>query len=142
RLAAAQEEYVSAARRGRAGRTTALHYADQMDGVVQAIVEAARGRTSLPVAVCAVGGYGRRALCLHSDVDLLIVFDGAIEEREEAFVKAVLQPLWDLRLELGQHVREFADFAEPDLSNPEYLLSLLDLRYLAGDEALYGRIAL
>ena len=113
-----------------------------MDGVVQAVVEAARDRTALPVAVCAVGGYGRRALCLHSDVDLLIVFDGAIEAREEAFVKAVLQPLWDLRLELGQHVREFADFAEPDLSNPEFLLSLLDLRYLAGDLSLYGRIAL
>ena len=142
RLAAAREEYVSAARRGRAGRATAVRYADQMDGVVQAVVEAARDRTSLPVAVCAVGGYGRRALCLHSDVDLLIVFDGALEEREEAFVKAVLQPLWDLRLELGQHVREFADFAEPDLSNPEFLLSLLDLRYLAGDLSLYGRIAL
>jgi len=142
RLAAAREEYVREARRGRAGRETALRYADQMDGVVQTVVEVARDRTTLPVAVCAVGGYGRRALCLHSDVDLLIVFDGAIEEREEAFVKAVLQPLWDLRLELGQHVREFADFAEPDLSNPEYLLSLLDLRYLAGSLPLYGRIAL
>jgi [protein-PII] uridylyltransferase len=142
RLAAAREEYVREARRGRAGRETALRYADQMDGVVQTVVEAARDRTSLPFAVCAVGGYGRRAQCLHSDVDLLIVFDGAIEEREEAFVKAVLQPLWDLRLELGQHVREFADFSEPDLSNPEYLLSLLDLRYLAGSLSLYGRIAL
>jgi [protein-PII] uridylyltransferase len=142
RLAAAREEYVEEARRGRAGRETALRYADQMDGVVQTVVEAARDRTALPVAVCAVGGYGRRALCLHSDVDLLIVFDGPIEEREEAFVKGVLQPLWDLRLELGQHVRELADFAEPDLSNPEFLLSLLDLRYVAGSLSLYGRIAL
>jgi hypothetical protein len=50
---------------------------------------------------------------LHSDVDLLIVSTAPSEEREEAFVKAVLQPLWDLRLELGQHVREFADFADP-----------------------------
>ncbi len=142
RLAAAREEYAREARRGRAGREAAERYADQMDGVVQAVVEAAHGRTALPVTVCAVGGYGRRVQCLHSDVDLLIVFDGAIEAREEAFVKAVLQPLWDLRLELGQHVREFADFAEPDLSNPEFLLSLLDLRYVAGNLALYGRIAL
>jgi UTP:GlnB (protein PII) uridylyltransferase len=127
-LATARAAYVKEAGRGRAGTETARRYADQMDGVVQAVVEAARGCTDLPVAVCAVGGYGRRALCLHSDVDLLIVFDGTIDEREEAFVKGVLQPLWDLRLELGQHVREFADFAEPDLSNPEFLLSLLDLR--------------
>src|SRR5262245_50356485 len=142
RLAAAREEYVNEARRGRAGRETALRYADRMDGVVQTVVEAARDRTGVPVTVCAVGGYGRRAQCLHSDVDLLIVFDGSIDAREEAFVKAVLQPLWDLRLELCQHVRELADFAEPDLSNPEFLLSLLDLRFVAGSLSLYGRIAL
>jgi len=141
RLAAAREEYVQLARRGRAGRDAASRYAFQMDGVVQTIVDAARDRTSTPFVVCAVGGYGRRALCLHSDVDLLIGFDGPIAAAEENFVKAVLQPLWDLRLELGQHVREIGDFAAPDLTNPEFLLSLLDLRYLAGDESLYDRIA-
>jgi [protein-PII] uridylyltransferase len=141
RLAAAREEYAQLARRGRAGRDAASRFAFQMDGVVQTIVDAARDRTSTPFVVCAVGGYGRRALCLHSDVDLLIGFDGTIGPAEESFVKAVLQPLWDLRLELGQHVREIGDFAEPDLTNPEFLLSLLDLRYLAGDEGLYDRVA-
>jgi len=141
RLAAARDEYAQRARRGGAGRDAASRYAFQMDGVVQTIVDAARDRTSTPLVVCAVGGYGRRALCLHSDVDVLIGFDGTIGAAEENFVKAVLQPLWDLRLELGQHVREIGDFAEPDLTNPEFLLSLLDLRYLAGDESLYDRVA-
>ncbi len=142
RLAAARDEYVNEARRGRAGRDTAQRYADQIDGVVQTVVDAAADRASRPVVVCAVGGYGRRAQCLHSDVDLLIVFDGAIDTAEEAFVKAVLQPLWDLRLELGQHVRELADLETPDPDNPEFLLSLLDLRYVAGSLPLYGRLAL
>ena len=31
----------------------------------------------------ALGGYGRRTLCLHSDIDLLIVFDGPIGAAEE-----------------------------------------------------------
>jgi [protein-PII] uridylyltransferase len=141
RLAAAREEYAQLARRGRAGRDAASRYSYQMDGVVQSIVAGARDRTSTPFVVCAVGGYGRRALCLHSDVDLLIVFDGTIGAREERFVNAVLQPLWDLRLELGQHVREIAEFSDPDPTNPEFLLSLFDLRYLAGDEALYDRVA-
>ena len=141
RLAAAREEYVQQARRGRAGRDAAARYADQMDGVVQAVVGAAAGHITKPFAVCAVGGYGRRAQCLHSDVDLLLVFDGAIGQQEEAFVKSVLQPLWDLGLELGQHIRELGDLAEPDLSNPEFLLSLLDLRYLTGDRDVYDRIA-
>ncbi len=141
RLAAAREEYVQQARRGRAGREAASQFADRMDAVVQTVVDAARDRTSTPVAVCAVGGYGRRALCLHSDVDLLIVCDGTIGQAEESFVKSVLQPLWDVGLVLGQHVREFAELAEPDLTNPEFLVSLLDLRYLAGDVALYDRVA-
>src|SRR6476660_6195794 len=61
-LATARAAYVKEAGRGRAGTETARRYADQMDGVVQAVVEAACGCTDLPVAVCAVGGYGRRAL--------------------------------------------------------------------------------
>lgn len=140
-LAAAREEYTEDARHGRGGRATVSRYADRMDGLVQTVVDAARDCTQTPFAVCAVGGYGRRALCLHSDIDLLIVFDGAIAQPEERFVNAVLQPLWDLRLALGQHVRELSEFDAADTSNPEFLLCLLDLRVLAGDAALYERVA-
>jgi [protein-PII] uridylyltransferase len=139
-LAAAREEYAADARQGRGGRATVQRYADRMDGLVRAVAEAASDRTETPFVVCAVGGYGRRALCLHSDVDLLIVFDGPIAQPEERFVNALLQPLWDLRLALGQHVREFLEFDPADTSNPEFLLCLLDLRFLAGDAVLFDRV--
>jgi [protein-PII] uridylyltransferase len=140
-IAAAREEYAGDARQGRGGRATVQRYTDRMDGLVRTVAEAAGERTETPFAVCAVGGYGRRALCLHSDVDLLIVFDGPIAQPEERFVNALLQPLWDLRLALGQHVREFLEFDPSDTSNPEFLLCLLDLRFLAGDAALFDRVA-
>ena len=140
-LSAARDEYAAEARTGRGGRATVRRYADRMDGLVRTVVEAAGDRTTTPFVVCAVGGYGRRALCLHSDIDLLIVFDGAIGQAEERFVNAVLQPLWDLRLVLGHHVREFAEFDPGDTSNPEFLLCLLDLRFLAGNAALFERVA-
>ena len=125
---------------GRGGRATVQRYADRMDGLVRTVVDAAQDRTATPFAVCALGGYGRRTLCLHSDIDLLVVFDGAIAQPEERFVNALLQPLWDLKLELGQHVRELAEFDASDTSNPELLLCLLDLRFLAGDTSLFERV--
>ena len=48
----------------------------------------AGGTAPVSMCVAALGGYGRRALSLHSDIDLLIVFDGAIGAVEEAFLKA------------------------------------------------------
>ena len=93
-----------------------------------------------PLAVCAVGGYGRKSQFLCSDIDLLIVFGGAIGRPEERFVKALLHPLWDLQFQVGHHVREIADFDTLDTSNPEYLLALMDLRPLAGDRDFIDRI--
>src|SRR5688500_15291700 len=96
-LAAAREDYAREARRGLAGVEAATHHAEAIDGIVRMVVDAACDRMATPVAVCAVGGYGRRVLCLHSDIDLLIVFGGTIQPDDERFVHAILQPLWDLK---------------------------------------------
>ena len=68
-----------------------------------------------------------------------MVFGGPIGRPEERFVKALLHPLWDLRFQVGHHVRELADFDRLDTTNPEYLLALMDLRPLAGDRDLIDR---
>jgi [protein-PII] uridylyltransferase len=139
-LAAARDEYAARAREGRGGLDVLAHYADRMDGLVREIADAARAQTSMPIVVCALGGYGRRALCLHSDIDLLILAEGTIGAPEEASISALLQPLWDLRLTVGQHVRELADFDRVETDNPELLISLLDIRFVAGDAGLYERL--
>jgi [protein-PII] uridylyltransferase len=99
-----------------------------------------RSKPNAPTVVCAFGGYGRRTLCLHSDLDVLIVFEGAIGAAEERLVKEVLQPLWDLQLTVGHHVRELVDFDQMDASNPEFLMALCDLRLLTGDVRLFDEV--
>jgi [protein-PII] uridylyltransferase len=139
-LAGARREYVLDARQGRGGREAQSRYAAQMDAVVEQLVASASEHVDQPVTVCALGGYGRRTLCLHSDVDLLIVFQQGIGRDEERFVNAVLQPLWDLQLVVGHHVREFAELEAPDASNPEFRMALLDARPIAGDGELFDRV--
>jgi len=139
-LERARSELVDATERGAGGRAALARHADAIDGIIRELVNAARIHTPAQLAVCAVGGYGRKSQFLCSDIDLLMVFDRPIGRPEERFVKALLHPLWDLRFEVGHHVRELADFDHVDTTNPEYLLALMDLRPVAGDRGLIDRL--
>ncbi len=139
-LADARQEYVAAARQGRAGRDVQSRYSAHIDALVRQLAESAREHTGAALSVCALGGYGRRTLSLHSDVDLLVLFEQGLSSADERFVSALLQPMWDLGLSVGHHVRELDELDEPDMSNVEFLLSLLDLRLIAGDTRLYQRL--
>ena len=139
-LDTARQALIDATERGEGGRAALALHAECIDAIIRDLVDAARGQTRAQLAVCAVGGYGRKSQFLHSDIDLLIVFAGPIGRPEERFVKALLHPLWDLHFQVGHHVRELADFDRLDTTNPEYLLALMDLRPLAGDRALIDRL--
>jgi [protein-PII] uridylyltransferase len=138
--AAARREYLADARAGRGGREVQARHAERMDALVEQLVEGARHLTPAPVAVCACGGYGRQSLSLHSDGDLLILFEHPMSDDDERFVKGVLQPLWDLQLVVGHHIRELGDLDEIDHGNTEFVLALLDARLVAGDEQLFDRV--
>ena len=109
----ARQQLVDATERGEGGRAALASHAECIDGIVRELVDIARVHTRTPLAVFAVGGYGRKSQFLHSDIDLLVVFGGPIGRPEERFVKALLHPLWDLRFQVGHHVREHTDFDHP-----------------------------
>ena len=136
----ARDELRSDIRRGAGGRSGLERYSDRVDGLLrQLFTEAGAGET--PVAVVALGGYGRRHLCLHSDIDLLLLFDGTIGAAEERFVHAFLTPLWDFGVVVGHQVREMAEFATLEADNPEFLLALVDARHVAGSRPAFERFA-
>jgi [protein-PII] uridylyltransferase len=137
-LSAAREELLAATRRGEGGRAALECYADRVDALLQRLFFEAPSAAQ-PATVVAVGGYGRRLLSLYSDVDMLVLFEGAIGPADEQFLRGLLHPLWDLPLVVGHQVRELADFAELETDNPEFLLALLDARRVAGDPALFSR---
>ncbi|HET9867490.1 MAG TPA: DUF294 nucleotidyltransferase-like domain-containing protein, partial [Nitrospira sp.] len=49
----------------------------------------------------ALGGYGRRELAPHSDIDLMVLHRPEAGSIVPEFVKRVLHPLWDIGFQVG-----------------------------------------
>jgi len=91
------------------------------------------------VALVAVGGLGRREPAPHSDLDLVLLHDGKVRGLAE-LADAVWYPIWDSRIALDHSVRtpeQAINVAKTDL---KALLGLLDIRHIAGDAGLTGRV--
>jgi [protein-PII] uridylyltransferase len=138
-LAAARAELTADVRRGAGGRGALERYSDRVDAMLRQLF--ADGAPPESVVILALGGYGRRHLCLHSDIDLLVLFGGRIGAAEERFLRAFLHPLWDIGVVIGHQVRELDDFHQMEADNPEFLLALLDARPVAGARVLFDRFS-
>ncbi len=94
-------------------------------------------REKRPFAFVAVGGYGRKELCLHSDVDVMFLFSSKVPALARDLAEDVLYPLWDIGLELGHGTRSIKDCLALAGEDFEVLTSTLDARFICGDSPLY-----
>ena len=93
------------------------------------------------MALLAVGGFGRRELFPHSDVDLLLLVEQApTSEAQRDALAAFLRSLWDQSLRLGHSVHTPEECCQVDDRNIELTISLLDQRLITGDMELYGKL--
>ena len=92
-------------------------------------------------SLIALGGFGRGLLFPHSDIDLLFLHDGnGSEEKYKDQIRCFSQELWDLRLRVSPLTRRLSECDKVDSDNVEFIMSLLDCRFLAGDRGLFGRL--
>lgn len=94
-----------------------------------------------PCAMIALGGYGRMEQCIHSDVDLLFLFENKVPEEAGALVRERVYPLWDIGLEVGHATRSIAECLVLARENLDVLTSILDARFLCGFSPLYSALA-
>ena len=96
------------------------------------------------LALAAVGSFGRGAVALRSDADLMVVVDPRAVDapRAAAFAEALLYPMWDATIAVGHQVLSASDVAALAQSDLAAATALLDLRLLAGDEALVNDLAM
>src|SRR6201989_945953 len=94
-----------------------------------------------PVALLAVGGYGRGELNPFSDVDILFLHDAAgpadaAPTETDEFIKAVLYLLWDVGFKVGHPTRPVAGTIAHANADPISKTALLQARLIAGDPKL------
>ena len=114
-----------------------------LDNLVRQLLALTTSGNTQPVnmALIAVGGYGRRELFPHSDIDLLYIFaNSADEEAERETVRTINQLMWDIGLRASPVTRSIKDCERFAPENVEFTLSLIDQRFVAGSETLHQQL--
>jgi [protein-PII] uridylyltransferase len=138
------------------GRTLAAGFAETRDGLsvvrrrsteVEALLremwELLTGGAALPVAIFALGGFGRGELYPYSDVDVLFLCANESAERDaHEVIRTATQALWDIGLRASPATRTLKECDRVDAdANLEFAISLLDRRFVAGDTALAAQFS-
>ena len=80
-----------------------------------------------------MGGYGRRELFPYSDVDLVYLLDGKVDEKDiKQPIRRMSQELWDSGIRLSPVTRRRSECEQFNPDNVEFALAMLDHRLLAG----------
>lgn len=99
--------------------------ADQADSL--------RGR----LALVAVGGYGRRQQAPFSDVDLMILYAGTLDESVRNFTSGLTQDLYDAGLKPGHSLRNVSDAVRLARGDTVICTSLIESRLIIGSAKLF-----
>ncbi len=85
------------------------------------------------VTVIAVGGYARREMSIHSDVDLLLLYRGGLTPFVEHIAERMQYWLWDAGLRIGCATRTIEETVELGREDVTVRTAVLTARYLCGD---------
>lgn len=142
---------------GAGGLTVCQARSELVDCVVRALWTAAVNSLSAqarkefpPIAVVALGGYGRAELNPFSDIDLLFLHDGQVAGYAkplpilDKILNGVWLPLFDVGLKPGHAVRTIAECVsatndKDDERRIETRTSLIEARLIVGDEKLFAK---
>jgi [protein-PII] uridylyltransferase len=139
--------------RGASGLDIAHGRAATMDALLGSLFayalasfERRHGPPPAPVALVALGGYGRGELSPWSDLDLMFLFPSktkpaAIKVFQEHLTQEILYILWDCGLKVGHSTRTVDQVFAEARRNLQSKTALLESRFLAGSLGLYDSFA-
>lgn len=89
-------------------------------------------RSSIPIAIVALGSYGREQLCVHSDIDLLIAYEEVQGFNTKLMIEKFFYLALDAGLKLGHRVHECKDLFDASNSDITIKTSLMEARFVTG----------
>ncbi|MEO0542328.1 MAG: [protein-PII] uridylyltransferase [Pseudomonadota bacterium] len=130
------------------GLRCAQRISDLQDAIIQCVYKFALDdvfkATNLSkgerLTLVALGGYGRGTLAPGSDIDLLFLLPYKKTPLSEQLTEYILYILWDLGQKVGHATRSVDECIRLSKSDPTICTSILEARYLTGDNALFERL--
>ena len=137
-------------RKGDSGRKVCQARTAMADVVIEHLFLAAldlyvsqHGRLPCKMAVLATGGYGRRELNPHSDIDILFLYPNRISNKarfqvfQELLAREILYPLWDLGWKIGHASRNRTEVLEEARKELRSKNAILEARMICGSEPVF-----
>lgn len=94
-------------------------------------------KNSIPLALVALGSYGREQLCVHSDIDLMIVYKDVPGYNLKGMIEKMLYILWDTGLKLGHRVHTLDDLYEVSKTDITIKSALIESRFIEGSNFIW-----
>ncbi len=139
-LEQARERLADVHAESRSGRVVNEANSDFMDRLVRRLFMLAEehhlrdgGQVERGLSVLAVGGYARREMSIHSDVDLLILYRDDLSPYVAGIAERLQYWLWDAGLSVGCATRTLDDTVMIGREDVTVRTAVLTARFLCGD---------
>ena len=94
-------------------------------------------KNSIPLALVALGSYGREQLCVHSDIDLMIVYKEVPGYNLKEMIEKILYILWDTGMKLGHRVHTVDELYDVSKTDITIKTALIESRMIEGSSFIW-----
>ena len=131
------------------GKDFLVKHTRKIDSLIQSVYKIAMRsmfeaylplKNTLPITILAMGSYGREQLCVHSDIDLMIVYKETKGYNTKEMIEKIIYILWDAGVKLGHRVHEIDELFEVSKTDITIKTAMLESRFVEGSKYLWSSI--